>query len=311
MSAPSVDYPEYYHPYYFYSALTVCLLSITAHTVALYAIHLSTKKTNQNLILASLSTVEIIASLHRIFFEVEIKEGLIEDSHAKRQKQKDNIVGLMLDFIHYLIIYVMILIMFVLTADRLVMALSPLKYKIRVSRRRVVVAIVVCWCFGITSGVATSLIPADMKIYVDVFGWFFAAFYLLLVPVTYVIIVHKIRQSRRAFAHAQQPQEGSIKFGKEFLIPTVLIITYIFLFVGPMLMQHFFPWDVLGRNSLTKFVIHSISLLLPLFGTLGDALTYVLLSPHYKQPLKDRLKKLYESTVRCTGVYRGSVNRVP
>ena len=307
-----VVYSEVYKSYYFYLVLTVCLLSITAHMVALYAIHLSTKKTNQNLILASLSTAEIITSVHRILFEVEINEGLIGESHAKRQKQKDNMVGLVLECIHNLIIYLLILIMYVLTVDRLVMAMSPLKYKIRVSRRRVTVAIVFCWCFGITVAVAATFVPAEMKKYVDNFGWFLAASYLLLVPVTYVVIIHKIRQSRRAFVHARQPREGSIKFGKEFLIPTVLISTYIFLFAGPMLMQHFRIWHVLGRNSLEKFVIHSISLILPLIGTLADALTYVLLSSHYKQPLKDRLKEFYQSTVRLiTLVYRDTVNRVP
>ena len=275
-----------YKTYYFYSVLSVCVLSLIAHTIALYAIKLSKRKTHQNIMLASLSTIELIASVHRTVYEVAtLKEKGVMINHGKTLYK-------VLHYIHKIIVYVLIITMTVLTADRLVMAISPLKYKSRVTRQRVVVAIAMCWCIGVTSGVASAF-HIEIDKYLTIFAYLIAAVYFILIPVTYCFIAFKIRQSRRNFGNAQ---EGRIKFRKEFLIPTILIATYIFLFVGPVMIINFFPWQMIANNS-ARFVAHAICQILPMIGTLADALTYVVLSSHYKKPLVNRTKEYYRNAV--------------
>ena len=288
---------QLYQPYYYYSMLTVCALSLTAHTVALYTIHISKRKTNQNIILASLSAVEIIASMLSVVREVtQHLEVVMSRTLCAVYGCIDNVIYCLF-----------LLTMYVLTTDRLVMALSPLKYKMRVTRRRVFISIVACWSSGVSYGVALYVVPDgppdNIHEHMEMLVWLTAAGYLLLVMLTYAVIVYKIRQSRKAFANAQYPQVVRIRFGKEFLIPTIVIVTYIFLFVGPTWMIYLFPWDMI-TSYLAFFFIYRISLILPMVGTLVDALTYVLLSSHYKQPFLDRINECYKNLVSSLYRYR-------
>ena len=221
-----------YKPYYFYPILTMSVLSLMAHTIALYAIHLSKRKTNQNIILASFSAAMVIHSGHRVWYEFATRkqEGMIRDNESLYKYGT-------LHFIYTVLVNVLLNTMTVLTADRLAMVVSPLKYKSRVTRRRVIIAIAICWCAGVAFG-AISRFHGNIDKYRLTVTMFIAGFYLILVSVTYSFIVFKIRESRRIFVNVQ---EERIKFRKEFLIPMILIATYIFLYSAPLFFINVYP----------------------------------------------------------------------
>ena len=58
--------------FYYYSVISVAAVSIILNGLGLFAIYSYKKKTNQNLILSSLSLLEIAMSLYRIAFEVAL-----------------------------------------------------------------------------------------------------------------------------------------------------------------------------------------------------------------------------------------------
>ena len=57
---------------YFYVVIFICLIAVMVHLLGLLAICFHNKKTNQNLILAFLGATEILASIHRVAYEITI-----------------------------------------------------------------------------------------------------------------------------------------------------------------------------------------------------------------------------------------------
>ena len=275
-----------YRLVYYYSVLAISNISIMLHCIALYAIYLSTKKSNQNIILTSLSMGEIVASIHRVLFEVGKQKKFFITRHAAE---------ITLHCVHVASIYILVFICYVLILDRLVMVISPLKYNLRMSRTKVTAMAITCWFAGTLLGVLTNLLPLNIKNIIDAVGWFIGINQLLLVCITYVIIILKVRGSRNLYG--DRNNEGQLKFRKEFLIPTIVISTNILFFTCPLAVQAFFPWKMLDKNPTGKYIVSALVQFLPHVGVVTDALTYVLLSPHYRRNLTRVMNKFYKNIV--------------
>ena len=132
---------------YHYIVLTAASCSIVCHTAGLLSIHLYKKKTNQNVILTFLSLADLMCSAHRI---------LTECLHIPRVNRKLNshIVTPALRGIFYTALYAMILAYFV--CSRLVCSINPLKYKMRMTRRKVHVMVGLSVVFSLIIGLTTG-----------------------------------------------------------------------------------------------------------------------------------------------------------
>ena len=135
---------------YYYVDLTVTCMAILLHCVGLLAIYLYHKKVNQNLILLSLSLSEIIFSLRAIACNFTLK--------AVTAGNLNPLVTIpFLKFLRYMALHEAKLAMFILTLDRAICAISPLKYKSRMTRKRTKIMIFISWVIAIILGVMTGV----------------------------------------------------------------------------------------------------------------------------------------------------------
>ena len=69
---------------FFYVIIIVTFVTIIFHCIGLLAIHLHTKKVNQNIILASLSIAEMIASVQRMTFDVFAETKIVRENDPSK-----------------------------------------------------------------------------------------------------------------------------------------------------------------------------------------------------------------------------------
>ena len=100
--------------------ITTATTSVVFHCLGLASILLYKKTKNQNVILASLSVAEMMSSIQRIVFDISYEVG----------GEQESMVLLALErAIYYVSLYQILLTMYILTFDRMMCVVDPLKYK--------------------------------------------------------------------------------------------------------------------------------------------------------------------------------------
>ena len=123
-------------------------IAILLHGVGLFAIYLYKKKSNQNLILSFLSLPEILIALCGIVFKIYMETLIIPKLFHDICITIQNIS-----------IYELVLTMYILTLDRMICVVNPLKYKLRMTRTKIKIIILISWIISITLGVFIETIP--------------------------------------------------------------------------------------------------------------------------------------------------------
>ena len=157
--------------------------------------------------------------------------------------------------------------MIILTADRLVCIINPLLYKLRVTETRLKKLICVSW----TLSLVFSLLFIFKQVVVPVVIFIlFGSIYILLVIATYSIGIVKIRQARVQLRN-NVPHS---RFRKEFLVPGLIISTYILLYFVPLLTEWLFNGGEVVFKEVLRLLVKS--------GLGGDPMIYVFLTKRYR-----------------------------
>ena len=237
-------------PWYKIVELSIFCTALPVHCLGLLSIFLYKKKTNQNLILTALSLAEMTycaASIERIV------------------KLSDPQTAVAFKYINNISAYMLLVMMYVLTLDRLVCVVDTLKYKDRVSRRRIFISIGIALLVSVVMGTLwkQKLLP---KIVHNVA----VSAYLVLVGITYSLVVYKVTQSRRQL---QARRTDKQIFRKEFMMPGLIILTFI--------VSYTLPTYMFNETKLPRYIFK----LLMATGLLTDPLLYIFLTKNYRQAL--------------------------
>ena len=298
------------------SYITLLLLASTSlfvHLVGLLAIHLHKKDSNSNRILLSLSVAEMLLSVHRIIYEVT-EEAHLRGSFHIVELAHGHIEGALF----YVSSYATCLIMYVLTLDRMVCASTPLKYRSRMTRKRTMVLLFIAWFFSLVLGCTTGFLSFHQRIWANLIGITLGGIYTIFAVATYSLIVIRIRSARKQFGRSQrrttttatmtEDDDGgsrrrkvtrqtstriALKSSKEFLVPTILISSYLLLYIAPLVVTNFsfvestgVNWRELG-DDIAKKKSESLSYCaltaLPYVGIVIDGITYIFLTKHYRE----------------------------
>ena len=109
---------------YFFTVVPTSIVAMLLHIVGIFSIYLYKKKTNQNIILTYLSLADITGSIYRILTEF----ALVATIEWKRQDRLNIILAL--NSVFYVGLYSLAIAYIILTIDRLVCCVNPLKYKL-------------------------------------------------------------------------------------------------------------------------------------------------------------------------------------
>ena len=164
--------------------------------------------------------------------------------------------------------------MWVIAIDRIFCVAAPFRYPQFATRKKMSVSIISIWVvsiiLGSIRGVNLSVLYAKVH---QLLGFSVALSYASFAISTYGVILWKIRQSRIKSHHET---EKKLKFRKEYLVPCIIISTYICFYIIPKLVHSFY----LSKNANPSLV--SLSILLPKIGLLTDPIVYLFLSKHYR-----------------------------
>ena len=175
---------------FFYVIIIVTFIAIIFHCVGLLAIHLlHTKKVNQNIILASLSIAEIIASIQRIIFDIFVETKIVRENGYSMLLLAERVI-------YYIGHYQVLSMMFILTADRLVCVLDPLKYKSRMTRKKTKITMSASWVITVLMGVGIGASPMPLRNQLNGIPLIAMPLYIVFVLVIYIVIVERV--SRRS-----------------------------------------------------------------------------------------------------------------
>ena len=281
--------------------IATTVLALFFHAVGLYAIHNYGKKSNQVIILTSLSIAEIVGAIYMLINDV-IRQVRYRDDMYDSVDRMENVLANTLPPVYQEIsfcIYLasafeLLLVSFIMTVDRLICAANPYAYQVHATRRRLKITIYITIAISIFLGLVYSLVPKSKYYILGVFA-LVAAVQLIVVVITYSVIGYKVRssmRSRRTNPHQRSvtsttSESRNIRVKKHYMIPTLIVLTYFIFYLIPLSVQQF----VLRQQVLTPniCIIHESLSILLVAGILSDALIYEFLIRDYRDVI---LKKL-------------------
>ena len=279
---------------YYYTVIAVSVISLFLHAIGFYAICSQKKKTNQKITLISLSTVATIISLYRITFEL-----LLYNSHDTLHNSPWFRCVFLSVF--YITVYAGLFTMALLAIDRFVCAWNPLLYAVRMSTERTTVLLLVFWIFSLCIGVVTGVAPIKMRGALNMFGGVLACIYLLMTTFTYIVIFRQLKKSRQQFhqqhttSHSTIPISRSVTFRKEFLVPSILISTFILSYIVPLVITLVLQVEGGEWERRQQSVVYCLCMFVPHIGVAMDAVTYIFFVKQYR----NNIVMLWRKTHAC------------
>ena len=239
---------------------TLSSIAILAHIIGLLSIHLYKKKTTQNIILASLSTTEITTCVFHI-----VKYWCTH---------KHSPFSHFINFCKWTSVYEILFMMYILTIDRLLCVLQPLKYTSRITRRRIRRAVYVSCVASIVLGILEHCFRT--RYLLIGLGLLYGVFVLI----TYTLVIVGVESSRRISSPDNAGLRRKVK-PKEVFVPGLIILSFVVLNCVPHLVYYFV-------NSLSE-VARKVLEIFMVLGLVVDPFTYVILASHYRKALIQKI----------------------
>ncbi len=158
---------------------------------------------------------------------------------------------------------------YLLTADRLIATLNPLKYRIFVTKKRLKRVIIASWSLILILEISFFLSTEWFKLF-DKHMWVtYDIIFAILCFTTYGLIFLKIR-SRRWFNNDK----------KFFKITSLIVLSFIIFILVPNILFHLYAYKY---KALLEFLV-----IMWLTGMMVDPIIYIFLQPDLRSLLKDK-----------------------
>lgn len=258
--------------------LFIALLSVLFNVAGIVAIGSYRKKTNQNIILAYISIIEIF---NAICFSIPL---LIESDDAIPLVMK-LYMGL-----QWTVGSSFLLGMYILTIDRFVCITSPFKYKARLTRRKIKLVLFTGSFISIICGICVSGLwrwSSVLLKYAMLLAIGFNVIYVLLAMLTYSLVICSSRKSKTYFDKSGSfHQKVNIK--KQFLVPGIIIGTFLGFYMVPFAVNFRYVLTQPAKIDL-RFRLWHMAIC---FGMLADPITYIFFCKQYRKSFLKSLKTL-------------------
>lgn len=280
--------------------LVACGVGLFLHGFGIFAIVSHAKKSNQTILVFSLSSSEISIIIN-ILCTILITKFELLHLQGIWERASSTILYIVRNFT----LLELFLVMIILTVDRLGSAINPIRYKIWMSRSRMKKVIFVSWIASLICGILT-LVVRDILHAMQYILTGIGSLYIILVIATYSFIIYKVNQSREQFRlpTSRQSHEG-MKFKKEYLIPTLIIISFIVLYYLPLVIITILQ----SRGYLRTITIDLYNLLICL-GLIFDPMIYVFLTKHYRDIIVRRFCTCRQQIPPAAVIYHISLPEV-
>lgn len=242
------------------------IIGVFSHGMGIYAIVMYKKKSNQTLILLNICVTELwiivcgfVINTYNIY-PYTIPKLMFQISYC----------------IEMIFIMNAVLVMFILTLDRLICGINPLKYKLRMTRPKLKVMFLV----SILISTIIGLLGRAFLEYETLGKWMLlitfisSALYILFSIVAYSIIIAAIRKAKMTFASSTR--NASTNNSKQYSVPGLIILTFVVFYLIP------FPFRRLLETD-DEVMIREICRILQDIGCFVDPLIFVLLTSHYRK----------------------------
>lgn len=242
------------------------LIVIASQSIGIYAIISYGKWTNQSLTVLCLSLTELLVMLVEMVLETNVKyKALLPEKLVK-----------FCWIMELALIYYALYVICILTIDRLVCAINPLKYKSRMTSSKVKKMLFTSFPISIASGVLARVLPYEkVGKWVDLYLVVFCASYALFAIVTYIYIIIVMTKSR-AEVGATHRQSNRLD-RRQFMVPALIIFTFFIFYLIP------FPIRLMKVESAKwQLVKDQTCKLMAQVGIVVDPMIFVLLTPHYR-----------------------------
>lgn len=282
----SLTYPNIY-----IAGFVCATLVLITHTLGIKLhYHTKTKVPNQRLILMSFSlfsllvvTMKVIRCIYFVY---------------KNDEQKTERVFLYTNgiFIGLGVCYTLTL--FLITLDRLIATLKPLKYLTHCSVGNCKICLTLTFIMASLLALVFTFLGRTIQVYGYQITLAIITLLSLFTLLTYFFIFHKIkhRKFQRSFNRTHYDKNSKRKIAVPFLINLVLIFSHV--------IPHI--WAMKYHKLLKHFQLAAIILLITNFGLLLDAAIYIFVLRKIQRTLRRGLSKVQEtmkltsSTIRRT-----------
>lgn len=286
-------------------SIIINTISLLFHMLGIHVIRNALdQNTNQPLILLNLSLIEGLMNVYAIvndvirlnkYWNVPLQDGkMLHAIMANKLPPVYQEISLMFYCLHGMQI---IIIMTILSVDRLICAINSFKYRVYVTERRTKVTLIASWLCSIGIGVLYAFYPHSMIIPSTVVV--LAGLYVVLTICTYSVIIYKIRNSTRKFSQGSiNPRRKDAR--KKFLVPGVILTTFIFLYLVPLSLMKFVLRGHGRAVNRTTVIVHEWLAILVDIGCVSDALIYIFLTKQFRVLLSRRKQEIHQRGVYVT-----------
>ena len=259
-------------------------IALLLHLLGVYVLKVSKKWNNQIMILMNLSVAEMVMLVNHVIADCMRLSNYSEDKLRKELLGDYNKIELFLSYLSY---NELTLSLILLTADRLICVLSPLNYNIILEEKSIFQKmIIVSWLKSITIASVTLIpyveYPARMFVYVEL------NFTIVLFLITYVLIWHMIKSSRRSLHNnaSTTHRNERIRFKKHHLVPALIILTYIiFYFIPITLMVCYIP----TLSTVEKRMRVKLIMVVTTLGYISDPFIYIFLTKENRRVIVKKI----------------------
>ena len=262
---------------------------VILHLLGIYSIVSSKKRSIQTVILFNLSSVEIISIINHtannVYRFIAFDVNVYQSGRDMRKLLMNKLLPPIFADVSYTIAlcnaFQVVIIMVILTSDRLASVICPMKYKIHVTKSLLLKVLFTCHVFSTIVGIVHGTFANSRKLIWLLVFWLGVS-YLVFAFVTYLIIYLKIRASKKKklSVHNITSTQTSWKF---YIVSALIVATFTFLYSIPYGISRL----VIRNNyktpiTRTKVLIHESLYMLIYIGVLSDPLIYIFLKKEFR-----------------------------
>lgn len=303
-----------------WTKLSIQVIGLAVNIIGFYVVYVFKTSSNQCLILMNLSITEVGVTLNGMVRDI----WTIVLSQETPLNHNQTVVflsstltstmtqGLFVHFpviydkifngIYYLVVTELVLTMTVLTVDRLMCILSPLKYKTYMTNKNMSRIILSSYVLSFIAGLLCVLLP-QIEFAMSLLLVANAVAFLFIATITYYITVQRIKDSKRMFTQKRLMHTRElVLFKKHYIVPAMIVFTFIVFYVIPWFVQ--LLYDRLNPNTVENLYVTKIVSTFQNIGAISDPCIYVFLTQYYRNIISAKLF-MFRYVKRMKGRRRG------